>query len=129
MIKHIIAIYDRKAETYSDPKTFTTSAVAIRAFIDLMNPDQESNQYSLHPNDYALVAVGTFNDVSAKIVCTGKETLITGLEAQGLAHKENINREMRQQRAMKAETKHADAEAESVPTYFDANKGMQHKDP
>lgn len=41
-------------------------AVGIRSFADEVNRNAEDNPYNKHPEDYALYALGTFNDQTGR---------------------------------------------------------------
>ncbi len=62
---NIYSVYDAKADAYLLPFFFKQDAMAIRVFSDLIN--QDKHQFSLHPGDYTLFAIGTFDETTGKI--------------------------------------------------------------
>lgn len=61
----IFAIRDFKAEAYNTPFFFTTQGQALRAFQDLVTDKQST--VSMHPEDFSIYLVGTFDTDSANI--------------------------------------------------------------
>lgn len=61
----MIAVRDAKSQLYSHPMFMVTDAQAVRAFGDAVNG--KDSVYSAHPEDYRLVCLGTFDDVSGVI--------------------------------------------------------------
>lgn len=60
MIQQAFSIFDTAAGVYSPPFFQITKGLAIRIFTDTAN--DKTNAIGLHPNDYTLFAVGTFDD-------------------------------------------------------------------
>lgn len=54
------SIYDKKAEAFTQPFFQATRGLAIRAFTDACN--MQDNQFAKHPEDYTLFLIGTFDD-------------------------------------------------------------------
>lgn len=65
MILNVYAIYDLKAECFGTPFFFPQDGQAGRAFADLAQDKRTS--VGLHPEDYRLFRIGTFNDHNAKL--------------------------------------------------------------
>lgn len=86
-MKHIVyTIYDTAAAFYKKPFCLNTDAQAQREFTDIFASE---NPISQHPEHYALIRIGTYDDSNAKFVPEIKKTLITGLEALAIRNKEN----------------------------------------
>ena len=65
-MKHVIcSIYDTAVEAYMRPFTAQSEGQAIRLFTDEVC--REGSEMSNHPEDYALFAIGTFDDHSGMI--------------------------------------------------------------
>ncbi len=62
----IFAIYDQKAEAYLPPFTLPQAAMAQRTFSDCCNSDD--HQFGLHPADYTLVELGTYDVQTGQIM-------------------------------------------------------------
>lgn len=71
----LYAIYDSKAEAHLQPFFLPNKAVAIRAAADCVN--DPNHQFAQHPEDYALVELATFDNLTGDI--TPNHSLITGL--------------------------------------------------
>lgn len=67
MIFQLFAVYDRVALTYLRP--FITPAIgpAVRNFVDEVNRSDQANPLFVHPDDYVLRVIGTYDDETAKI--------------------------------------------------------------
>lgn len=65
MQKKLFAIFDNKTNEYGLPVCYTNSAEAIRAFTDILH--QKDTIYAQHPQDFALVEIGTYNITDAKL--------------------------------------------------------------
>lgn len=79
MIKKQFAIYDSKAEFYSDPYPYHTTGEALRAFTETAN-DANSN-ISKHPEDFTLFEIGSYDNTSASWTpLEAKKSLGTALE-------------------------------------------------
>ncbi len=81
MRKELYAIYDKAAETFTDPAPFINEALAKRAFSDLIAGD---GVYNAHPDDFDFYLVGyydvrngcmlSFDDVILpKLICRGTD--------------------------------------------------------
>ncbi len=73
------SIYDKKALAYGTPFYQVNEQVAARTFKDLVQ-DRQSQVY-LHPEDYDLYKVSTFNTRTGLVEPIKKE-IITGKEIQ-----------------------------------------------
>jgi len=63
-MKHFVfTVYDDKSEAYLQPFFLQKEAQAIRTFTDLVN--DRNHQFGLHPGDYTLFVLGTFEDTDA----------------------------------------------------------------
>ncbi len=78
-MKHqMFVIYDSKANAYMQPWFLTQTAMAQRAFMDCVN-DKKHN-FGMHPEDYTLFNIGTFDDSNANVKWQTPQTLGNGLE-------------------------------------------------
>ena len=64
MIKRIFAVFDNKAAAYLLPFYEGTTGQATRLFSDAVN--REDTPFSRHPNDFALLELGTWDDESGR---------------------------------------------------------------
>lgn len=67
MIMTIIAVRDKKTDSFSRPFFAQTPASAIRSFSDEVNRQAQDNPYYQHPEDYALYELGQYNDSDGSI--------------------------------------------------------------
>ena len=80
----IVSIKDRAADAFGRPAYVATEGVAIRQFSDEVNRASEDNQIYVHPDDFDLYYLGTFDDnngafdllASPKQICLGKQVKI-----------------------------------------------------
>ena len=79
MLTNLYAIFDTASGIYDGPFKMQTDQTALRTFGDLVM--NEESAVGKHPEDFALVRVGAWNDNTAELVSLEKETLQTGLEA------------------------------------------------
>ncbi len=66
MISKICAIYDGKAEAYSQPMFFQSTGQAVRSFGDECN--RSDSNIGMHPEDYTLFLLGEWNERDGTIV-------------------------------------------------------------
>ncbi|AXL15432.1 nonstructural protein [Microviridae sp.] len=64
MIHYQFSIYDSKAGAYLPPFILPREEMAIRTFGDCINATD--HQFSLHPEDYTLFRLGTWDDETAR---------------------------------------------------------------
>ena len=69
MIHTVFSIYDTKAKAYLPPFILPRKEMAQRTFADCVNaPD---HQFHLHPEDYTLFDLGSFDDETARYLPNG----------------------------------------------------------
>ena len=62
----VYSIFDKKAGTYSNPFFCVSQGVALRSLMDLVADKRTS--IAMHPEDFALYEVGSFDDVSGSLL-------------------------------------------------------------
>ncbi|WNK14999.1 MAG: nonstructural protein [Microvirus sp.] len=62
----IVAIRDIKADLFAQPAFTSSLGASIRDFGDRCNKPDENNLLYLHPEDFELYHLGTYNDDNAK---------------------------------------------------------------
>jgi len=88
VISQVYAIYDTKAASFSLPLFAPNEAVARRIFHDVVNSPRST--YNMHPHDYSLVSLGTYDDETGRhddldnaiTICHGFEVLEPKKETQ-----------------------------------------------
>lgn len=65
MIMKICSVHDGKAEAWAEPMYYRAVGEAIRAFEDAAN--KKDHPVGLHPEDYALFELGSFDPVTGQI--------------------------------------------------------------
>lgn len=79
MKKNLYAVIDTASGVYDGPIAGVSDGHMTRAFSDMaVNAEHPIGQ---HPEDYALVKVGSWNDGTGELEDFQNMTLITGLEA------------------------------------------------
>ena len=66
MLKTMYSVYDKKSKTYAAPFIEVNDGTAIRAIQDLIAGNQ-SHPFARHGQDFELVRVGSFNEISGHI--------------------------------------------------------------
>ena len=77
MIIGMFSVIDSKTGVYSYPFYEVTRGSAIRAFMDTVKTTD--HPFNRHPEDYALVYLGQFDDQTAVIVSGVPEVLISAV--------------------------------------------------
>ena len=67
MILRICVVRDVKAECYMNPMFFQSDAQAARSFKDAVNDNSGKSEIGQHPEDYALFALGNFDQRTGQI--------------------------------------------------------------
>ena len=77
--KNLYAVIDTASGIYDGPMPVNSDGVAIRSFSDLaVNAEHPIGK---HPEHYAMVKVGVWNDGTGELEDLQNMTMITGLEA------------------------------------------------
>lgn len=61
----LCSIRDQASEAWQNPITFQSTGQAVRSFSDAVN--KEGSDFNLHPGDYTLFCLGTFNPETGDI--------------------------------------------------------------
>jgi len=78
---NVYSIFDSAAKAYTNPFFMHNDGLAIRAFSDNVNSEQENN-ISKHPDQFTLFRIGEFDDASGEIKTDIVKSLGTGLQYQ-----------------------------------------------
>ena len=78
---NVYSIFDSAAKAYTNPFFMHNDGLAIRAFADNVNSEQENN-ISKHPDQFTLFRIGEFDDASGEIKTDIVKSLGTGLQYQ-----------------------------------------------
>jgi hypothetical protein len=76
---NVYSIFDSAAKAYTSPFFMHNDGLAIRAFQDNVNAEQENN-ISKHPDQFTLFKIGEFDDSTGEIKTDVVKSLGTGLE-------------------------------------------------
>lgn len=68
MILKVFSARDMKAEAFLQPFFMPTSGAALRAFGDACS--KEDSPFFIHPNDYVLYEIGSYDDSDGLLVAT-----------------------------------------------------------
>lgn len=82
MKKLYYAVYDRKAEMYSQPFLEIKDGTAIRAIQDVVI-NEKDHPFAKHPSDFSLHKLGEFDDGTGIITGQEKPTKIIEIETLG----------------------------------------------
>lgn len=79
----LYAVYDQCSAVYDGPMPVQTEALASRGFSDMaLNADHPIGK---HPEHYALIKVGEWNDAEGEVIPCQKITVCTALECVAAA--------------------------------------------
>lgn len=84
MKRIVCCVQDRKSELFASPMVFVNDADAIRNFADAVNREDANSMIYLHPDDYDLFRIGTFDDSDGVLVPENHRRLLTGAEAKNV---------------------------------------------
>jgi len=76
----LVAIYDSKAQTYTAPRTEKTIEVARRGFADAVNDPKKESALAIHPEDYTLFRIGTYNHETGVVTHEDKISIANGVD-------------------------------------------------
>lgn len=82
MKKVYYAVFDRKAEMYSQPFLEVKDGTAIRAVQDLVINNKD-HAFAKHPSDFALFRLGTFDEITGIITGDVKPHKLVEIETLG----------------------------------------------
>jgi len=82
MKKVYYAIYDRKAEMFSQPFLEIKDGTAIRAVQDMVIKDKD-HPFAKHPSDFSLHRLGEFDDMTGVIAGQDKPNKIIEMDNLG----------------------------------------------
>lgn len=68
----LITLCDTKAGTYSNPTSHPSIEQARREFADAVNSGDKTNSVALHPEDFCLMHVGSFDIRTGELVSLEK---------------------------------------------------------
>lgn len=74
----VFTVFDEKAHAYYPPWFLKEVDMARRVFDDCVN-DKEHN-FGMHPSDYTLFVIGSFDDCTGILTSDGVRSLGNGLE-------------------------------------------------
>lgn len=78
MIKYFYSIYDKAAETYSDPMMIVNDTVAKRGFqVECENKDSMIYQF---PTDFTLMLVGSFDTKTGEVITIEPKPVCRGTD-------------------------------------------------
>jgi hypothetical protein len=75
-LKGIYSIFDRKAETYLPPFMEAANGTAIRKMQDMVADSNPNNVLHHHAEDFDLVKLAEFGEISGSVKPVNKEVLI-----------------------------------------------------
>jgi len=76
MMSFMCSVYDRAAEAYGRPMFVASTGVAVRGFTDEVNRNDKDNQMYHHPDDFDLIDLGTFDDISGTFQLRDNPTVL-----------------------------------------------------
>lgn len=77
----VVAVRDSAMDAFARPFFVPTTALAVRSFSDEVNRQAADNQMHVHPEDFELVHLATFNEETGEFVNLQHRVLIRGKDA------------------------------------------------
>lgn len=65
----VCAVFDQCVSAYSKPFFVQTDRAAVRSFVDEVRRQSPDNLLSVHPEDYALYKLGTYEEDTGRFSC------------------------------------------------------------
>lgn len=85
MKRIVLAVRDRASDTFGSPFYSVARGQAIRSFSDEINRNVSDNQLWMHPEDFDLYVLGSFDDSTGlfdvgvpQMIAVGKDLKIKG---------------------------------------------------
>lgn len=78
MLLGLYSVYDTAAGAYANPSPVISKEAAIRSFGDAVRA--ASNEWSKHPEDYILMYLGTFDQITGELHPELPSRVISALE-------------------------------------------------
>lgn len=85
MMRIVCVVQDVKSELYAAPMLFVNEADAVRNFADAVNREDANSMLYLHPEDYHLFRIGTYDDADGVLCPENHRRLMTGGECRGVS--------------------------------------------
>lgn len=89
MIENIFTVYDEKAHAYLPPFFQSQLGQATRIFADCCN--KADHQFGVHPSDYTLFHLGTYDNFDGSFEVHSPKSLGNGVEFLQIPTAENPN--------------------------------------
>jgi len=61
----VFVVFDRAGDVYGQPMFAGSAGIALRGFADEINRADEKNPFYMHPDDFDLFELGTYDDATA----------------------------------------------------------------
>jgi len=58
----VFVVFDRAGDVYGQPMFAGSAGIALRGFADEINRADEKNPFYMHPDDFDLFELGTYDD-------------------------------------------------------------------
>lgn len=85
MMLHVVCVRDRAADVFGVPNFVGSLGSAVRAFGDEINRADKGNQLFLHPDDFDLYALGTYDDATGNFSCGVPRQIAVGKDLKTLS--------------------------------------------
>jgi len=78
MIHQVVSVFDVALESYARPFFVPTVGAAVRSFTDEVNRVSPDNPLNVHPDDFALFLLATFDDERGAFVMLDQPKKLIG---------------------------------------------------
>lgn len=77
----ICSVFDLASGSFGRPIFVAARGQAVRSFVDEVNRPAQDNTLAAHPEDFSLVLIGRFDEVTGELFAEDHEYLIRGKDA------------------------------------------------
>lgn len=81
MKRVVVSVFDSASQLYGSPFVVTAPGQAMRQFVDEVNRQAQENPLYMHPDDFSLFRLGTFDDENGSFE-NDPELLMRGKDAK-----------------------------------------------
>lgn len=82
MIRIVVSVFDSAVQTFGQPFFVAAPGAAIRSFTDEVNRQAPDNTLFMHPTDFELYQLGTFDDAEGSFTSEGRRLLARGKDVR-----------------------------------------------
>lgn len=82
MKRYVIAVFDTASQLYGQPMFVAARGQAVRSFTDEVNRSAQDNPLFMHPEDWELYLLATYDDETGIFTSEGSEIIARGKDVR-----------------------------------------------